>query len=486
MALIRKWPRPDSNWGPGDYESLALTAELQGRTPRTGVFFCGTPQTTTFRNTLLLQFGASTVISRPDSMIPFRRTSVTNRPKRKRRVPKLCFTKSQNIGFYATFRDPTSGSPRKRVFGNIDREQAEREYAKWLTEFLNNEPQAIRPKRSGQRRSSNRRVAVQTAIEPGSLAQIADDFLTNVISAQERSDGDQRQRGTISRSTAAAHRRHTHDFLKFLNSRHGHAAIAWLQLSDIEMRDVEEYNRTLARDRGLSASEVSKRMQIVKRLIDRAGRPEHGSQVLTWNWNGRDKTYGRSKQQQRLPSLAQLQAVLRESDARGQALVWTAIGLGMGPTDLSQLRLVHIDRESYDLRRSKTGIDRFGETPPLVWAYLKWHTTMENRQLDDLVFTTRSGHPLVHGKTNAISLWWNKLRSRLGESNATLGGFYTLRHLGATEFGSRPGASIGEVKRWLGHSASSTIADHYMKPVSPEYRPVVMWVRQRLQSDQLD
>ena len=28
---IGKWPRPDSNRGPRDYESLALTAELRGR-----------------------------------------------------------------------------------------------------------------------------------------------------------------------------------------------------------------------------------------------------------------------------------------------------------------------------------------------------------------------------------------------------------------------------------------------------------------------
>ena len=52
--------------------------------------------------------------------------------------------------------------------------------------------------------------------------------------------------------------------------------------------------------------------------------------------------------------------------------------------------------------------------------------------------------------------------------------------LGATEFGSRPGASIGDVKRWLGHTASSNMADLYMRPVKPEYREVVYWLRAKL------
>ena len=55
-----------------------------------------------------------------------------------------------------------------------------------------------------------------------------------------------------------------------------------------------------------------------------------------------------------------------------------------------------------------------------------------------------------------------------------------LRHLGATEFGSRLGCWIVAMKRWLGHSASSKMADPYMKPVSPEDREVVEWVRKRL------
>jgi hypothetical protein len=63
-----------------------------------------------------------------------------------------------------------------------------------------------------------------------------------------------------------------------------------------------------------------------------------------------------------------------------------------------------------------------------------------------------------------------------------LGGFYVLRHIGAPEFSSRPACSIGGMRGWLGHDASSAVADVYMRPVSPEQRPVVEWVRKQLRS----
>ena len=94
--------------------------------------------------------------------------------------------------------------------------------------------------------------------------------------------------------------------------------------------------------------------------------------------------------------------------------------------------------------------------------------------------------PLVHGDSDSVVLWWTRLRKELGKDGKGLGGFYVLRHLGATEFGSRPGCSIGEMKRWLGHSASSQVADIYMKPVSPENRAIVDWVRTSLRTGKAD
>src|SRR5262249_3930974 len=100
----------------------------------------------------------------------------------------------------------------------------------------------------------------------------------------------------------------------------------------------------------------------------------------------------------------------------------------------------------------------------------------------ELMFLTAKHMPLVHENSDSVYQWWSKLIKRLGEPCKGVGGFYTLRHLGATEFGSREGCSIGAMKRWLGHSASSDMADVYMKPVSPENRPVIEWVRHALRS----
>ena len=134
------------------------------------------------------------------------------------------------------------------------------------------------------------------------------------------------------------------------------------------------------------------------------------------------------------------------------------------------------------MRRGKTGIERYGSTPPLVWAYVSAYLEEHPRRSDRLMFTARQGQPLVSGNSDAVKRWWTHLRNKIGEDKESLQGFYILRHLGATEFGSRPNSSIGEMKRWLGHSASSSIADVYMKPVPPENQEVVEWVRNRLQS----
>ncbi len=94
--------------------------------------------------------------------------------------------------------------------------------------------------------------------------------------------------------------------------------------------------------------------------------------------------------------------------------------------------------------------------------------------------------PIVHERADSVQLWWSALVKRLGPVCQGMGGFYSLRHLGATEFGSRDGCSIGAMKRWLGHSASSDMADVYMKPVSPENRTVIEWVRTVLRTGRAD
>jgi integrase len=271
------------------------------------------------------------------------------------------------------------------------------------------------------------------------------------------------------------------DFLKFINKRYGPESTGRLSVLDLKMEDVEAYNAELV-DGGFSDQLVTKRLLAVKAIIDRAGRPEHGEQVLTWNWNARDKLRGKAGTPRILPTLPQLKHILAKCDARTRAIVWMGIGLGFGQGDLSAVRMGQIDAKNYDLRRGKTGLERYGETPPGVWKVISEYLKENPRKLGDLLFETSNGQPVSHGNTDAVHLWWRRLRISMEDLGKDLGGFYVLRHLGATEFGSRPGCSIGSMRRWLGHAASSSVADVYMRPVSPEHRKVVEWVRKQLKS----
>jgi len=143
-------------------------------------------------------------------------------------------------------------------------------------------------------------------------------------------------------------------------------------------------------------------------------------------------------------------------------MIWLGIGLGFGQSDLAEARVEQIDEEFYDLRRAKTGIERYGKTPPLVWHKIQDYLQEHPRPEGGLLFMTRKGMPLVHTGADSVQQWWHKLRKKVDESKETLGGFYILRHLGATEFGSRPRCSLEDMRRWLGHSISSRVVDQYM------------------------
>ena len=309
---------------------------------------------------------------------------------------------------------------------------------------------------------------------PGSILLVASSLI-RLDEARTRERGAPRTAGTITRNHFDTRVHGVKEFLRFLNERHGPGAVARMTLADLTMHDVEAYNREIVTGTA-SYSHVNKRMAVVKDIIDRSGRPEHGSQVLGWNWEARDKTRGTPPKSRQLPTLPQLKKILRSVDARGKALVWMGIGLGFGQGDISVTLVGQIDAQGYDLRRGKTGIERYGETAPMVWRAISDYLAEEPRPDGELLFVTERARPLVHGKRcDAIRLWWKRLRAKIGESKDTLSGFYVLRHLGATEFGSRDGCSLGAMRRWLGHTSSSNVADVYMRPVAPEYRQVIEW-----------
>ncbi|TWT44386.1 site-specific tyrosine recombinase XerC [Phycisphaerae bacterium RAS1] len=402
---------------------------------------------------------------------------------RRRRIPKLQFTKLRDIGWHVAFRDSNTGTPRRIRFGNIEKAEAEAKYHAWLGEHLHltNGNGAAKPP---EKKLPPVIAEALQSVVPGSLLSVATQVF-EFDEARTRKPGEPRAKGTLDAAVAADRKAQLDDFLDFMTRKHGNGALARMRLSDLTMGDVETFNREIVK-KGYSASQVSKRLQLIKAMIDRAGRPENGLQRLEWNWDSRDVLHGKPSKKRSLPTVEQLKKILRACDARERAMVWMAIGLGFGQSDLAEVRAGQIDEESYDLRRGKTGIERYGSTPPLVWKLISEYLKLDPRPAGEPLFISRRGQPLTHGKGDSVQQWWYKLRKRIDETPQSLTGFYVLRHLGATEFGSRPQCSIGDIKRWLGHAASSHIADLYMKPVSPEYRPVVEWVRNALLTGKVD
>ncbi len=86
------------------------------------------------------------------------------------------------------------------------------------------------------------------------------------------------------------------------------------------------------------------------------------------------------------------------------------LGFGFGQQDLANVRVGQIDRQSYGLRRSKAGIDRYGDTPPLDWAHIKRYVVESSRERGDLLFVTQCGRPLVHYRGDSVTQWWSRPR----------------------------------------------------------------------------
>jgi integrase len=367
----------------------------------------------------------------------------------------------------------------------VRKDRAEARYRIWLAEHLGGEgnlpDKGTRPA-SAQAQAMT--VAAKKTIVPGSLLYVATELLQHE-EARTRKPGEPRSRGTLDPEVLADRKRQLQDFLSFMSQKHSQESLARMPLGNLSMSDVEEYNRQIV-EKGYSVSQVAKRLQLVKALVDLAGRPENGLQRLAWNWDSREIFHGKPIKAKKLPTITQVKKLLLASDARGRAMIWLGIGLGFGQGDLAEIRVGQIDEESYDLRRGKTGIERYGKTPPLVWRAIQDYLRECPRSEGEPLFVSRKGMPLVHTGADSVQQWWHKLRKKVGESKENLSGFYILRHLGATEFGSRPQCSFGDMRRWLGHSINSHVADQYMKPLSPENRAVVEWVGKALLSGRAD
>jgi hypothetical protein len=280
---------------------------------------------------------------------------------RKRRIPALKFTKTRGIGWHVSYRDSETGTPRKHRFGMLNREAAEQAYHEWVSAHLRGKTPARKPKRrkrldlpvTGPIPQNNE---IPTEILPGSLLHITSGLL-RFEASRIRPEGEARRTGSISKAVYVQRKACAQEILKFVDARYGEGAVGRMRLADLSMADVEAYNRAIA-DAEYSSSQVVKRLQFLKAIIDRAGRPEHGGQVLSWNWASRDVVHGKPAKKRRLPTLSQLKAVLGNCGPRETAMIWMAIGCGFGQRDLAAVRVGQIDKTGYDLRRGKTGVVR--------------------------------------------------------------------------------------------------------------------------------
>ncbi len=133
----------------------------------------------------------------------------------------------------------------------------------------------------------------------GNLVHIITGFLNYEETRVGANDG-VRRKGTITRKTFETRKQFAQEFLQFLNYRYGQGAVARMMLADFTMQDVEAFNRLLVTV-DYSSSQVNKRLRLVKAIIDRAGRPEHGSHLLSWNWMSRDVSHGKPAKRRKLP-----------------------------------------------------------------------------------------------------------------------------------------------------------------------------------------
>jgi len=128
----------------------------------------------------------------------------------------------------------------------------------------------------------------------------------------------------------------------------------------------------------------------------------------------------------------QVKALLGAGDSVTRAWVLLGVNAGLGPMDLSELRVEHLDLDGgwLDMARRKTGIMRriplWSETIAAIRAALEVRPAPRERQYADRVFLTSRGRALKAGAGDAVSPRWAALCEAAGVPNR---GHYCLRHV---------------------------------------------------------
>ena len=132
--------------------------------------------------------------------------------RRKKRVPKLQYTDSRDIGWHVAYRDPKTGKPRRHRFGKLSREEAETAYYDWLAAHMRGETPEAKPRRTRHKLPDQlaapkaRPQVISTEVVSGSLLHIVSGFLT-FEESRISEDDDARREGTITKRHMALENR---------------------------------------------------------------------------------------------------------------------------------------------------------------------------------------------------------------------------------------------------------------------------------------
>ena len=406
----------------------------------------------------------------------------------RRRIPKLSKnTEGPKGRYYASYRDADGKCQRRRF--TRDRKESEQEYRRWVIEHYDDAADIVIRDGSGFKGES-----VQT------LPHIANAFIKH-DEGRVRPDGAARKKGTITLRVFDDNRRQVVSILDWAEKRFGDR-LKSESFSDLFTEtDYEAMMMSFAKR--LSASQVNKHRQRFWKIADFAKRRPFQVR-LSFGPNDVQQFGGvENNRTRRIPTVKMIQATLEAARERERLWIWLGIGLGFGNDDLARACPVHFDKDSYDMRRGKTGFARYGTMWPMVWAHLETYLKSNDRDENDLLFRTRNGLPLVwvkaktddelrNGTTTrkacmtpykrSDSVWqaFRRLKKRAGMEDWPEG-FYIWRHVGATAYATRDGVGLAALRTFLGHGKSDA-ADQYLKPLSPQNKEVVEWVNRMLGS----
>jgi integrase len=411
---------------------------------------------------------------------------------RKTRIPKLSIKPEANTGrYYTSFRTADGKSRRQRF--TKDANESQMLYHRWIIEHYDKSVKII----SEEQNNFNNNFQL-------SLPVIANSYV-KYEKERVRKDDAKRIRGTISIRVFNDNRCQVVNILRWCKDHFNERLTKkpfdeLFTETDYESMMMHFVNR-------MSNSQVNKHRQRFWEIVHFSRRELYR---IRFPFSIQDvRRFGGSEKRKKrqIPTVKMIQQILTASSIRDKLWIWMGLGLGFGNDDLARCRLEHFDKNSYNMSRGKTELPRYGPMRPMVWNTLQCYLKDNYRKLEEPLFISAKGNPLVWVKTKTkeelengtstsgpakvlyrrsdnLSQRWNKLKKQAGLLDWKEG-FYIWRHLGATAYASREGISLAHLRTFLGH-AKSQVADEYMKPLSPEIKKVVKWINEMLDSNDID